>query len=109
MCEKLPLFLLASASSLATFFAQENSGAVMALDKSSLSTRRLNAVVSYGTDAGQRVRPENLAVLYPFHLKAPIGQAVSAGVLLLFGNVYGLAHFSMFYAENRKFTSFALR
>ena len=64
LLEKLPLFGLAVASGMVTIFAQ--TGALSPLDRTPLSLRAGNALISYVAYLGQMFWPSGLAVLYPF-------------------------------------------
>ena len=75
--EKLPLFGLAVASSLATLLAQKE--AIHPLASISLHLRVANAFVSYAIYLRQLFWPSNLAALYPF----PTGNIVIPGILSL--------------------------
>ncbi|MFZ1074562.1 MAG: tetratricopeptide repeat protein [Verrucomicrobiia bacterium] len=65
--EKLPFFLLSAASCVITFLAQSQhaGGAVVSLDKVSLSYRLCNVLVSYGRYLLKFIWPVDLAVFYP--------------------------------------------
>jgi tetratricopeptide (TPR) repeat protein len=63
--EKLPLFALAAAASVAAFRSQQAGQAVAGLDVAPLALRIGNALVSYGAYAGLAFWPNPLAVLYP--------------------------------------------
>jgi tetratricopeptide (TPR) repeat protein len=65
MIEKLPLFGITVASSIATFFLQRASGAVITIDHFPLGGRITNAIVSYVRYMGMLIWPTNLAVFYP--------------------------------------------
>ena len=81
--EKLPLFGLAAASSVATFFAQAE--AISLNDPISLQLRVGNALISYVTYLGQMFWPSGLAVLYPFPANGwPLWEMILASVFLLF-------------------------
>jgi tetratricopeptide (TPR) repeat protein len=66
LIEKLPFFALAAASSIVTFAAQKNIGAVPGLGDLSLSTRVLNALISYALYLKKMIWPANLTVFYPY-------------------------------------------
>src|SRR6266478_457214 len=80
--EKVPLFVLSAASSVATVLAQNQ-----ALDlsiKAPLEERLGNALISYVAYVGQMIWPAHLAVLYPYpegNLEIP--QVILALLLLL--------------------------
>ncbi len=62
--EKLPLFVLAAASSIITIIAQHS--AIANIDRYGFSTRISNAIISYGVYVGQLFWPAKLSVIYPF-------------------------------------------
>lgn len=64
--EKIPFFLFSVASSIVTFMAQNQGGAVVPFHKSPLTFRLANAVVSYGVYLRKMVWPNDLVVFYPF-------------------------------------------
>ena len=80
--EKIPLFILVAASSIVTYWAQQASGAVQALERFPLVVRFWNALIVYWRYLGKTFWPEGLAVYYPHP-----GSAVSSG----WGLVAGLA------------------
>ncbi len=63
--EKTPLFIIAGASSVATFIVQQRSGAVGTFDVFPLASRVANAMVSYVGYIGKMFLPLNLAFFYP--------------------------------------------
>ncbi len=66
LLEKLPLLLLAIASSVVTFIAQRNGGTVSSFDQETLLANIANAFASYLVYLRQLFWPVNLAVFYPF-------------------------------------------
>ncbi|HMJ08470.1 MAG TPA: tetratricopeptide repeat protein [Pyrinomonadaceae bacterium] len=64
--EKLPYFVLATASSIVTVFAQRAGGAIQSMETFSLGERLQNAVVAYASYVAMFFYPVNLAVWYPF-------------------------------------------
>jgi tetratricopeptide (TPR) repeat protein len=64
LVDKLPLFAMAIAASVVTFFVQRGGGAV--LESLPLGTRIENALVSYGVYLLKFVWPADLAVFYPY-------------------------------------------
>jgi protein O-mannosyl-transferase len=80
LLEKVPLFLLAAASSIVTLIAQQQGGAVNTLADSSFLFNVGNAVVSYARYLGMMFWPKGLAVFYPFQ---DLGGGVIAGAALL--------------------------
>lgn len=86
--EKLPFFALSIATSLATFFVQGASGAVVALAKASFETRVANALVAYARYLEKTFFPFDLAVFYPYvsiDFASPVvwGAAVLLGAISL--------------------------
>ena len=82
--EKLPLFLLAAASSIVTFMVQRSYGAFDASEGVSLLCRLANAVLSYCAYVFKTVWPIHLAVFYPFPT-AMVGWEVAGAAVLLVG------------------------
>jgi Tfp pilus assembly protein PilF len=81
--EKLPLLLLAAASSTVTFIVQRQGGAVSGLDTIPLQLRLENAVVAYVVYIGKMIWPQHLAVVYPYSRAIPTWQVVGAALVLL--------------------------
>jgi len=81
--EKIPFGVLAAASCAVTFIAQENSGAVVGLEKISLPLRLANGMVAYLTYITQMLWPKNLSVFYPHLARLPAEETAAAGLLLL--------------------------
>jgi tetratricopeptide (TPR) repeat protein len=80
--EKIPLFMLVAASSIATIVAQLRGGAVQNFEVIPLYQRVANALVSYVAYLGQMLWPGNLAAYYPY---APlsIGLVVASASVLI--------------------------
>lgn len=90
--EKVPLFVLAAASSVVTVIAQRAGGAVETFEALSLGQRLANALVGYGRYLDKLVAPRNLSLYYPLdwsHGGGPplwqvaLAAAVLAGVTAL--------------------------
>jgi len=81
--EKIPFFLLAAGSSLITFVAQQQGGAMRLMAGLSWGARVENAAVSYVRYLGKMFWPEHLAVIYPVVDLWPLGVVVAAFALLL--------------------------
>lgn len=64
--EKIPFFIFTVGFSIVTFLAQNKGGAVMSFEKSPITLRLANAVVSYGTYLKKMLWPNDLVVFYPF-------------------------------------------
>ncbi len=81
--EKVPLFVLAAASSVLAVIAQRAGGALGSLDAYPLAARLANAVVSYAAYLQQTFWPAGLAVFYPHPgSEVPIGPTLRAAALL---------------------------
>lgn len=80
VAEKVPFFVLAAASSFATFYVQQAGGSVTAA--LSLDARLANAVVAVVRYLGKFLWPFDLAVLYPHPGHWPAAR-VAAAVLIL--------------------------
>src|ERR1019366_8453224 len=82
--EKLPLLLMAAASSVVTMLAQRDGGAVADSSAVPLSERLGNAIVSYEPYIGTTVWPARLAAFYPHpEHSLPWSDVMAATVILL--------------------------
>jgi tetratricopeptide (TPR) repeat protein len=79
--EKVPLFLMAAASSVVTFLVQRAGGAVRSLEAFPFPIRLANALVAYVRYLGKLVWPARLAVFYP-HPGASLSAALAAAAAL---------------------------
>jgi tetratricopeptide (TPR) repeat protein len=84
--EKLPLFGLAAASSLATVVVQRRGGAVGNLAAYPIPVRLENALVSYMVYIGKMVWPARLSAFYPYR-ESLSAWAAGAAVLLIVATV----------------------
>jgi tetratricopeptide (TPR) repeat protein len=64
--EKVPFFMLSTASCVVTYYAQKSSGSLMSYDLFPLGSRIANAIVSYVAYMGKMFWPANLAIFYPY-------------------------------------------
>jgi tetratricopeptide (TPR) repeat protein len=80
--EKVPLFLLTTASCVITFIVQQEGGAVGSIEKFSVGTRVGTAFVAYAAYLGKTLLPENLAVFYAHPGTWPMWQVMGAAILL---------------------------
>jgi Flp pilus assembly protein TadD len=80
--EKLPLLVLAAASSLVTIVAQQRGGSLTGLEMG-LGPRAANAVVAYATYLAQTIWPVRLSVFYPHPVGALAAQDVALAAALL--------------------------
>jgi tetratricopeptide (TPR) repeat protein len=81
--EKIPLFVLAAASSLITYTIQQQTGAMAGADKLPMTIRTTNALISYISYISKMIYPSRLAVFYPHPLnKLPIWQPIASAVML---------------------------
>ena len=92
LLEKVPLVALSLASSVVTYRVQSAAGAIQAGDVYPVSTRILNAVLSYAIYLRQAFWPSDLAVFYP-HPGADLSRAAAlgAGLLLATGTAVAVA------------------
>jgi tetratricopeptide (TPR) repeat protein len=81
--EKLPLFALAAASSVATLVVQDQGGAVGSLERLGPADRLANAVAGYGQYLRQTVWPADLAIIYPFVPRSLADPEVWAAAVVL--------------------------
>jgi hypothetical protein len=66
LLEKVPLFLLAAAGSVVTFFVQRSDGAVRSFDRYPLTARLGNALDGYAAYIGKTLWPANFSIHYPY-------------------------------------------
>jgi len=86
--DKLPLLLLAIASSAITVIAQRTGGALRTLDALPVGLRIENALISYVRYLGKLIWPSDLAVYYPIPLSWPAWLvACSAAVLIALSGI----------------------
>ncbi|MBI5434017.1 MAG: hypothetical protein HZA52_14390 [Planctomycetes bacterium] len=81
--EKLPLFALAIAASLATVYAQGEGRALGAGEDYPLAARVANALHAYRTYLTQTVWPKDLIVFYPWQARGFLDPSVVKGALAL--------------------------
>ena len=86
--EKIPLFLLSFASSIATYLVQKSSGAVDSLAVIPFHVRIANTLVSYVGYIWKMLWPHNLAVLYPYPKSIALWKIAGAGLLLMMISVF---------------------
>jgi tetratricopeptide (TPR) repeat protein len=82
LVEKIPLFLLATISSVVTYMAQKGGGAVTAIEEYPLPDRAGNALLSYVGYLANTFWPQNLAIFYPYPEGLPAWQVAGAALLL---------------------------
>jgi hypothetical protein len=84
LVEKLPLFVLVAASSVATLWAQGAAGAIVAGKALPPGTRLANALVTYVDYVRTSLWPSGLAAFYPAPTSGvPLWEAALCGLLLL--------------------------
>jgi tetratricopeptide (TPR) repeat protein len=81
--EKLPMFVLAFASSAVTFLLQQRGGTVAKLAGVPFGLRLANVFVSYVTYVGKMLWPSSLAALYPYPRSIPPWWVATASLLLV--------------------------
>ncbi len=77
--DKIPLFAISAAASVATYIVQNSSGAFSVVP---LGLRIENALTSYVIYIGQMFFPVWLAVIYPYPASIPVWQAAGACAVL---------------------------
>ena len=87
--EKAPLFLLAGASSVITFFVQRGGGAVTTLEALPFGRRLANAIVSWAGYLWKLVWPVDLTLFYPMPEAIPLWKI--AGSLALLAGLTAIA------------------
>ncbi len=80
--EKIPLLVLAAATSVVTFMVQQKGAAVETIQNLSLAARCENALISYCRYLEKTLWPTDLAVLYPHPGYWPAINVIFAGVFL---------------------------
>jgi tetratricopeptide (TPR) repeat protein len=80
--EKVPLFLMTLVSSVITFMAQHQGGAVLSMAVVPLELRISNAIVSYAAYILKMIVPLNLTVFYPYPETIPLWKSLGAAILL---------------------------
>ncbi len=78
LLEKIPLFGLATLSSVVTYLAQHKGGATASLANHPLALRIENAFISYVTYIVKMIWPDNLSVFYPYQKLWPFWQVLGA-------------------------------
>ncbi|MFC1477940.1 tetratricopeptide repeat protein [Candidatus Margulisiibacteriota bacterium] len=82
--EKIPFLVLAAASGIVTFIAQQKGGAVGSMEYYSFILRMANALVAYAGYLIKMFWPFNLAVFYPHPGISPLWQ-IAGSIILLSG------------------------
>ena len=82
VAEKIPFFALSLASSVVTFIAQRNGGAVATLSDIPLCLRAENGLIGYACYLRKTFWPADLAVLYPLQVSWRAWEVIGAGALL---------------------------
>jgi len=85
--EKIPFFILSTASCVITFLAQQHGGAVGSLENLPLQARVISAVVSVARYFGKIFWPKNLAIFYPYPAHWP-WEFIAAGILIFVAGIY---------------------
>ncbi len=88
--EKFPLFVLAAVSCVVAYLAQEQGGALKALNLFPIEFRIANAVFSYASYIGKTIWPLHLAVFYPHPGILPLWQVIGAGLFLVSTSVLAI-------------------
>lgn len=104
--EKIPLFIIALASTASALYFQSVGGAVKSLDYFPLHVRVGNAIVSYCAYLGKMIWPSGLAIHYPHYIDVlPVGLVVlqisAAGL-----SIAALTLYSLYVRKNRPYVLF---
>jgi tetratricopeptide (TPR) repeat protein len=91
--EKLPLFAISVAASIATYLVQRQAGSVASFDEVPLALRAGNGLVSYFAYILQFLWPANLAVFYPYSAGASLWPVLGAALLLAGITVFAIRAF----------------
>jgi Flp pilus assembly protein TadD len=83
--EKIPLLVMAAASSVVTYLAQQKGGSVAGLQAIPFDLRVSNALISYVTYIGRMLWPVHLAIFYPHARQALPAWTVAWAALILVG------------------------
>jgi len=85
LLEKIPMFAMVAAASVATYLVQRATGAMPYAEVLSFVTRLGNSISAYGTYLVQTAWPFDLAAFYPYPLggASPVAIAWGAAALLL--------------------------
>jgi tetratricopeptide (TPR) repeat protein len=81
--EKLPFFVLTTASCVVTYYAQQSGGAMVPFDMHPMGLRVANAIVAYVGYIGKMLWPVNLAIFYPLSDSFTFWKVAAAAALLL--------------------------
>ena len=82
--EKIPLFVLAAASSVVTFLAQQKGGSMGTIETYSVGVRAANALAAYVTYLVKTFWPADLAIFYLHPGRTlPVWQVIGSGAALL--------------------------
>src|SRR5438270_10092000 len=100
--EKIPLFVLVTASVVVTTISASSNGAVRTLAREPIALRLSNALVSYAKYLLRAFWPNDLAVYYPFPKAGiPAWQIIGAALLLI-----GITAFCFF--QSRKHSGYLI-
>jgi protein O-mannosyl-transferase len=99
LVEKIPFFVLSVISSVITFLAQRNTGAMADIDSLPLTNRIAGVFLSYTQYIAKIFWPSNLAIFYPINVGSiPFWQAASCALLLL-----GISFFVVRIGRNQRY------
>ncbi|MBM4017080.1 MAG: tetratricopeptide repeat protein [Planctomycetes bacterium] len=81
--EKVPLLVLAAASSVITYAAQAEGGAVLSTETLPLAGRLASVPTAYVTYLAKTLWPGGLCVFYPYVIDRPLWQPLASGAALV--------------------------
>ncbi|MFH2063797.1 MAG: tetratricopeptide repeat protein [Pseudomonadota bacterium] len=88
--EKIPLMIIAAASSIITIWAQQKGGAVGTAEMFPFWDRAINVLITYTAYIEKMIWPFDLAAIYPYPSSFPMHEIIRSGILLTAIFIYGL-------------------
>ena len=83
LLEKAPFILLAIASIIVTFWAQDKGNSIITVESLNFYQRLSNAIVSYVAYLGKIFWPADLAVFYPYESSPPQWKILASALILI--------------------------
>ena len=93
--EKFPLFIVAAASCVVTYYAQRAGGSIASMDACPLSFRISNALISYVSYIAKMIWPAKLAIFYPYGKMVPAWQVWTACCLIMGISLLSVKYFRL--------------
>ena len=83
LLEKAPFILLAIASIIVTFWAQDKGNSIITVESLNFYQRLSNAIVSYVAYLGRIFWPADLAIFYPYQFSPPQWKILASALILI--------------------------